>query len=307
MIRLKLAGALAAAALVTSGCAAFNGLGSVDLSQTVTQSYQLGPFNLAAMDEPGFESNSTQNNIPRPAGVLGIKAMSFDIVDSDGVPVSKHDVHLHHVLLMNDGRDDLLCPGRDERFSGAGAERTAIDLWSDYAYMVGANDQWDALWHIMNESETARTVYIKYTISYIPGLTAQTGRAVTPYFQDVNGCGGSTFDVPGNGGPGSVFTKSRTWTAPVSGVAIFTGAHMHEGGIDQTLLKVFNGQVACTSVVSYHEDPRHVATISPCKLHHKVVAGQKYRLTSRYENSAPLDNVMGINITYVWHGTPPPA
>jgi hypothetical protein len=300
-----LLGALAVGALVATGCAAFNGLGTVDLSQTVTQSFQLGPFNLAPMDEPGFESNATQNNIPRPAGAHGIKYMTFDIVDENGVPVSKHDVHLHHVLLMNNNRTDLLCPGRKERFSGAGAERTPIDLWDDYAYMVGAADRWDALWHVMNESEIARTVYIKYTVSYIPGLTAQTGRAVTPFFQDVAGCGGSTFDVPGNGGPGSVFTKSRTWTAPEDGVAIYTGAHLHEGGIDQTLSKVYSGQVACTSVVSYHEEPRHIDKITPCKLHHTVKAGHKYRLTSRYDNSQPYQDVMGINITYVWHGTPP--
>ncbi len=292
--------------LVGTACAQLKGLGTVDTSQTVSAVFRLGPFNLAAMDTPGFESNATQGNIPRPAGTLGIKSMKFDLVDQNGAPIGKHDVHLHHVLLMSSAHDDILCPGRNERFGGSGAERTPIDLWSDYAYLVGAGDRWNALWHIMNETETARTVYIQYTIGYITGLTAQNSRPVTPYFQDVTGCNaGSVFDVPGNGGPNSVFTKSRTWTAPQNGVAISTGAHMHDGGIDQTLKKTSTGRVACTSVVSYHENPRHIDKITPCRLHHTVTAGQQYTLTSRYENAAPLQDVMGINITYVWHGTPP--
>jgi Stress up-regulated Nod 19 len=292
--------------LVSTGCASLAGLGTVDTSQAVTETFRLGPFSLAAMGQPGFESNATQANIPRPAGTLGIKQMSFDVVDSAGAPVSKHDVHLHHVLLMNAGKSDVLCPGRKERFSGSGAERTKIDLWNDYAYLVASGDRWNALWHIMNESDAARTVYIQYTLTYIRHLNASNSRPVTPYFQDVTGCNaGSVFDVPGNGGPGSVFEKSRTWTAPNDGVAIFTGSHLHDGGIEGILKKTSSGEVACRSVVSYHENPRHIDKITPCYLHHTVKAGEQYTLTARYDNSAPLSKVMGINITYVWHGTPP--
>ena len=36
------------------------------------------------------------------------------------------------------------------------------------------------------------------------------------YFQDVTGCGGSTYDIPGNGGLDSVHSATRSWTAPVT-------------------------------------------------------------------------------------------
>jgi hypothetical protein len=38
-------------------------------------------------------------------------------------------------------------------------------------------------------------------------------------------------------------------------------------------------------------------------LHHKVTAGHSFSVTSRYDNSQPYQDVMGIMLTYVWWGT----
>ena len=38
------------------------------------------------MDMPGSESQAVQGNIPRPAGNVGIKTMTFDLVDTNGNP-----------------------------------------------------------------------------------------------------------------------------------------------------------------------------------------------------------------------------
>ena len=122
------------------------------------------------------------------------------------------------------------------------------------------------------------------------------------YFQDITGCGGSTYDVPGNGGPGSVHTKSRSWTAPWDGIAVFAGGHLHEGGIDITLKDATANQTARTHA-AYHENPRHLATINLCHLHHKVTAGRSYSVTARRDNLQPAADVMGIYMTYVWWGT----
>ena len=73
----------------------------------------------------------------------------------------------------------------------------------------------------MNETPAGtppKTVYIQYTLDYQPGANATNSRPLDVYFQDVTGCGDSTVDVPGNGGPGSVYTKSRTWQAPRDGM-----------------------------------------------------------------------------------------
>lgn len=295
------------AALVAAACAPLTGL-STAKPPIKTGTYRLGPFNLAAMDQPGSESEANKARIPRPVGNVGIKTVSFDLVDANGTPIPRMDVHLHHVLLMNAARTSPICPGEEERFTGAGAERTPLSLWSSYAYVTNATDRWDALWHIMNMSDSPKTVYIQYKIGYVPATDAAASRPVTPYFLDVTGCGtNALFSVPGNGGPGSVFTKTRTVTAPWNGVAVFAGGHLHDGGIDISIKRTSTGQVACTSVAHYDmEEPMMFpSSISPCVLHDYVNSGQAYTLTARYDNSMPHPDVMGIMLAYVWKGSPP--
>lgn len=271
--------------------------------ETLTQTFRYGPFTLG----PGGEvKGSPSSGMPRPSGAFGLRGARFNVVDQNGTPVSPHDVHLHHIVMTTSARADRLCPTRRERFIASGMERTPIAVGGPYAYLVGAGDQWGSIYHLMNETAPgtpAKTVYIEYTLDYQPGANATNSRPLDVYFQDITGCGGSTYDVPGNGGPGSVHTKSRSWTAPRDGIAVFAGGHLHEGGIDITLKDATANQTACTGTATYHENPRHLATINPCHLHHKVTAGRSYSVTARYDNSQPLANVMGIYLTYVWWGT----
>lgn len=271
--------------------------------EVLTRTFRYGPFTLG----PGGEvMGSPRTGLPKPPGSFGLKGAKFDIVDQNGTPVSVHDVHLHHIVMTTSARDDRLCPGRPERFIGAGMERTPINLWGPYTYLVGAADQWGAIYHVMNETAPgtpAKTVYIQYTLDYQPGATSSNSRSLTPLFQDVTGCGGSTYDVPGGGGPGSVHVKQRAWTAPNDGIVIFTGGHLHDGGVDITLSDATTGKNLCTGTATYHENPRHLSAINPCILHHKVQAGHSYRVSARYENAQPLADVMGIMLTYVWWGT----
>jgi hypothetical protein len=271
--------------------------------ETLTQTFRYGPFTLG----PGGEvKGSPSSGMPRPSGAFGLKGARFDVVDQNGTPVSVHDVHLHHIVMTTSARADRLCPTRRERFIASGMERTPIAVGGPYAYLVGANDQWGSIYHLMNETPPGtppKTVYIQYTLDYQPGANVTNSRPLDVYFQDITGCGNSTYDVPGDGGPGSVHTKSRTWTAPRDGIAVFAGGHLHDGGIDITLRDDTAGITACTGTVTYHENPHHLATINPCSLHHKVVGGHRISVTARYDNSRPWADVMGIMLTYVWWGT----
>ncbi len=270
----------------------------------VTTTYRYGPFTLG----PGGEvMGSPGSGMPRPAGAFGLKGATFDIVDESFTPVSAHDVHLHHIVFTTPVRKDRLCPIRPERFMGSGMERTPISFSDPYAYLVGANDPWGSIYHVMNETapgSPAKTVYIQYTLTYEPGANASNSLPLVPLFQDVTGCGASTYQVPGNGGPGSVHTNSRAWTAPATGIAVFSGGHLHEGGIDISLKDATSGQTMCTGVAEYHTGtPYHLATIPGCPLNAQMTAGHSYRVTSRYDNSQPYADVMGIMLTYVWEGT----
>lgn len=271
--------------------------------ETLTQTFRYGPFTLG----PGGEVvGAPTSGMPRPAGAFGLKSAKFDVVDATGAPVNPHDVHLHHIVMTTSAREDQLCPGRRERFMGSGMERTPINLWGPYTYLVGANDQWGSIFELMNETPAgtpAKTVYIQYTLGYQPGANATNSRAVDAYFQDVTGCGGSTFDVPGTGGPGSIYTKSASWSAPRDGLLVFAGGHLHDGGIDISLKDATSNTNLCTGTATYHENPRHLAAINACTLHEKVTAGDTYTVSARYDNSQPWDDVMGIYLSYVWWGT----
>jgi Stress up-regulated Nod 19 len=301
------AAAICAVALLGAGCASLRGVyfGKVTLT---TGTYRIGPFNLAPMDQPGSEDQNVRAGVPRPPGNIGIKAMRFDLVDASGNPVPRMDAHLHHILLMNSAHQSPICPGEEERFSGSGAERTPLSLFGSYAYITHSTDRWDALWHIMNMSDMAQTVYIQYQVDYVPATDPAAARPVTPFFMDVTGCGtNAEFNVPGNGGANSVYTRTRNITAPWDGVAVAAGGHLHDGGIDISIKRASTGEVGCTAVAHYDmpEPMDFPSSISPCGMHHLVSAGATYTLTARYDNSQPHTAVMGIMMAFVWHGVPP--
>jgi hypothetical protein len=267
--------------------------------ETVTKTFRIGPFTLG----PGQEIEaSPTSGMPRPTGAFGLKGARFSVVDANGAAVSAHDVHLHHIVMTTSARQDMFC-NRRERFIGAGMERTPISLFGPYAYLVGAGDQWGAIYHLMNETPTGtapKKVYIQYELDVQPGANATNSRPVQPLFMDITGCGDSTYDLPGTGG---THTRSRTWTAPRNGMAVFAGGHLHDPGIDISITDTTAGTTLCTGTASYHENPRHLASINGCMGHAKVTAGNQFRVTARYENDEPVHDVMGIMLTYVWWGT----
>ena len=169
--------------------------------------------------------------------------------------------------MTTSARADRLCPTRRERFIASGMERTPIAVGGPYAYLVGAGDQWldlppherDGARHAVERSTSST----RWTTSR---ANATNSRPLDVYFQDITGCGGSTYDVPGNGGPGSVHTKSRSWTAPWDGIAVFAGGHLHEGGIDITLKDATANQTAHRHGAGLPREPaapRHDQPVPP--------------------------------------------
>jgi hypothetical protein len=272
------------------------------------ETFRIGPFNLAPAGQSGAENVGFETNLPRPSGAFGIKTMNFDIVDENGNPVPRHDAHLHHVVMSSSAAQDSYCFG-NERFAGAGAERNPIILPDPYAYMVGPNDTWGATWDVINEADHAQTVYIEYDIGLQRGASAENSRGVRAFFLDVTGCF-AAYNVPGDGGPDSVHTRTRTWEAPWDGYLVTAVGHLHAGGLDLTLRDEESGR-ECTMNAHYetghdhgqdmgHDNPP--AEITRCPVHVRVQEGQRFSVISRYDNSEPLNGVMGIVRAYAWPG-----
>ena len=280
----------------------------------VTETFQIGPFDLAAMNTPGWEVLGNQV-MPKPAGNVALKEMDFTVVDGDGNPVGLHLVHLHHIVMIDNSQPDAICPSVGARFAGTGAERTPLKLLGDYAYRVDAGDVWRSTFHIHTTSPTpAEDVYIQYEVKYEPITAESTFKYTTPYFLDVTGCwsnSGSLYDVPGGGGPGSEHVAEKTYTAPRDGIAVFTGGHIHAGGHDISLTRDATDEDYCTATASYapgghpnHPNLGQLQKISYCLQHSEVNAGETFTLRSRYDNEFPVLKAMGIMLSHVYEPSP---
>ena len=274
------------------------------------ETFRIGPYDLAAINTPGFEVLGNRV-MPKPSGDVALKEMDFSVVDAGGNPIGLELVHLHHIVMLDTSRPDPLCPNVGARFAGTGAERTRLRLIGDFAYRVDASDVWGSTFHIHTTSSTpVDDVYIQYTVKYEPITTPNTFKFTTPYFLDVTGCwenSQSIYDVPGGGGAGSEHVASATYTAPRDGVAVFAGGHIHAGGLDISATRNATGEDYCTATASYAPGghPNHprlgqLQKISSCLLHSEVAAGETFTLRSRYDNEYAVKKAMGIMLVHVY-------
>jgi hypothetical protein len=277
---------------------------------TQSQTFRIGPFDLTAMNTPGWEVLGNRS-MPRPAGNVAIKSIDFAVVKGDGTPIGLDLVHLHHIVLLDQSQPDVLCPNVGARFAGTGTERTKLRLDGSYAYRADAGAVWGSTFHVHTTSATpSPDTYIQYTVAYQPITDPVAFRFTTPYFLDVTGCwenSASLYDVPGGGGSGSEHVATATYPATRNGTAVWAGGHIHAGGKNISVTR--NGtEDYCTATASYapgghpnHPNLGQLQKISSCKLHSEVKIGDQFVLRSRYDNEFPVLKAMGIMLVHVWH------
>jgi hypothetical protein len=291
----------------------------------VTETYTIGTFNLAAMGTDASESESFSISVPRPAGDIVMKKIRFFLLDPSGREMNLDDdgVHLHHVVMGSSKTTDSACPTSGyaallgQRWSASGNEKTPIVLPDGYGYAAGAGDGWRAIWHLMNMGAGAvNGMRLSYEIAYVRGTAASAGvRDLTPYYLDVVGCTKSDFDLAGGAAAGTTTTKSATIPIPRAGRAVYTLGHLHDGGVDVSLVSP-SGQARCTTVAQYgggagheHSMPGmpapsvqgHITAIPACPEPFDIGAGEAMTVNARYPGDAAFKDVMGVIFTYVAH------
>jgi len=279
------------------------------------QTFSVNVGHLAAMGSAGDMIEGAAL-LPRPTGAFGMKNITFALVDAHtGVPIPQMDAWLHHFVIAKIGADDPACPGHKmfglkvAPIVGTGQERTPIAYPDPYAVLVPATESWGGLWHVMNMSDQAMDVKITYTIGLQTGANQSNTRGLTPFWADSYSCpGGTTWNVAGNGGPGSVETLTQTYTIPNDGIVVGDGGHLHGGGID-LVTKHGDGSILCTNTAHYMVGMENmdgmIESISSCVTHDTVTKGEKISVTSHYDNSAPHSDVMGISVLFIWFGKQP--
>ena len=262
-----------------------------------------GPF------EVGAYSVRTGLGLARTPAVDGfITHMEADVVDvrtGEAVPIDR--IMLHHIVFANLGPPDA---PRRQAFYGDGEERAKMDLPPGYGYPIAKAERWGFVWMLMNHRKRADRVYIRYRMTI---EDERRLRPVVPMAWDTSrGRQGLVFDVPGGSRSDDVRTHVREM--PFAGRIVAGLGHVHGGAKGLAL-----SQPGCGDRTVYASRPTWGAPDHPFYrvrpvLHEPgpiamsrftsargipVVAGQRVKLTSRYDGTRPHTRVMGLLLAYV--------
>ncbi len=290
------------------------------------QTFTYGPIDVGPFE---VDQGTALTNVPKPAVNGYITDMEAEVVDANGQRISPLHLMLHHVVFLNLGEPgkfdhhDWTCstftgldyktklPALADRFYAAGEERNKLQLPDGYGYPVKGNDNWIITWMLMNHHPSSTKAFIQYKVTY------ETERTLAPAYMvwlDVKNClSDPVYDVPGGGAPGTINSRSTTWTAPESGRIVAGGGHLHGGGKSISLSQPDCGnRDVFTSRPLYGMPDNEFYKVVPA-LHEPgpidmsgfnanpgipITRGQKLKITANYDNSLPHVRVMGIYGVY---------
>jgi len=252
-----------------------------------------GPFDLPSM--PGHQHDGMMTKFSTrfdwPVEAMG-RGFTFELRDAEGRKVSQRV--LHHLMLINNSRRQLLLPMR-ERIMAVGRETKNLMLPNTIGMPIeaGSRMRLDIMWH--NETPAdADGVMLTLRIRYSPANLVPVPTTVLPLSMDLaDGPGRSnSFLVP----PGR-FTASREFIMPVTGRLIAVSGHMHDWGVALRLEEAATGKVLTT--ITPVLDSAGRITHMPIRLFGiagdglKLRANRRYRLVAVYDNrtDAPMEGM----------------
>jgi hypothetical protein len=274
-----------------------------------------GPFFLPPAEMGGTAHyNRILGNVPKPCTDCYVVRMKPNLVYADGSTANLDTgAMLHHAVWTRPNVPDSTC-NRDSaigslgmRFFASGNERTEMVLPEGFGYHVGT-DPWYLVAEVMNHGDRPRTVYITLDVVY----RKERLRPVTPVWMDIDNCADSEYAVPS--GPSN---RLWTWRSTLTGRVVATAGHVHDGGIKTVLTNQTRNHEMCSSYAGYGTRPEFrgsVESMSMCVWDRIGVVreGEILGLRAYYHTPAPRDDVMGINIAYIFEtddldgGTPAP-
>lgn len=208
-----------------------------------------GPFNIPAASggTPGSISNAFFHP-PAPCTGCRITDMVPDLIFGTSTTPGainatanlQDGVFLHHVVLSQPNVNDAVCPSNvmaqasgmpQDRFGGAGNERTHVHLPGNYGYTLTSPSFLENV-HLQNMLAIPQTVWVQFIFRTRPLAATQP---VTPLWFDIDGCGPS--GIPGDGpipgdaeypAPPGYSDQHRSWTSTVGGRVVSIGGHFHD-------------------------------------------------------------------------------
>lgn len=282
------------------------------------------------VDVAGYEvRQEVTGGIPKPPVDGAITHMDVDVTNVHGRPMSIKRLMLHHIVFLNAGerfgdKQDATCdritmfdarttvPAQMERFYAAGEERATLDLPPGYGYGIERGETWGIVWMFMNHRAAADRAYIRYRVTVD---TAPDVVRTTPYWLDAANCHADpVWSVPGGGRPGSVDTRTASFTMPQSGRIVAAGGHVHGGARDLAVSQPSCGDRRLwTHRPAWAPRDHPFYTVRPI-LHEPgplamssmrsqqgipVAAGEELKLSANYDASRLHTRVMGISVLHL--------
>lgn len=268
-----------------------------------TRTVLYGPFTIPSgtMDTPG-ELTRLRLAVSRPCVDCHITSFKPDLVYADGTRATlDNGAMLHHAVWTSQWRSDATCGSSwlglaGERFFASGDERTTVGFPSGYGYRVRWYDSWNLLVDLMNHTDTAKTVYVKLTVTTRPSW--ESVRPLKPVWLDIDQCGDSEYSIPA--GPSDTH---RNWSVNVQGDLMAMIGHVHGHGVAVEATNESRGGASlCRSTATLDPTDTHaVLAMSTCvgtPLGY-LRYGDVVRLHSEYNSPHPADDVMGIMLGYI--------
>jgi hypothetical protein len=187
-----------------------------------------GPFNVPAN---GQVHNAIKFNAAPPCQNCWITDMVPSLVyESDAnnangtVANLNNSAMMHHFVLLNPQRPDVVCPGGlqaqlGQRFFAAGNERSQMHLPAPYGYFNGTQTNWTLIYHLVNKAAVAKNISIEVVYQY----RTAGGEDALPLWLDIDGCGDSEYPAP----LGYSDTHAD-WTSTVNGRMLAINGHLHD-------------------------------------------------------------------------------
>ncbi|MDX6686669.1 MAG: hypothetical protein QOF26_2356 [Baekduia sp.] len=323
-----LCGPASAAALPGAHVSAVSTLPSATYPGMQTLTYMYGPIKLS----PGQNTIEAQANSQKPQVPGYITRFQPDLVYAKVNSQGGHDtprvdvIHLHHGVWLV-ARDHALYPT-----FAAGEEKTIFNMPQGYGYKYDPSDGWIMNYMIHNLTPNADSVYIKYTIDFVPASEpAAAGiTEVKPLWMDVSGIkpypvfdalkgsgtkGRFTFPTQASAAQKKDIGVAQTWTAPKDITLVATAGHLHPGGLYNDLTTTRNGATkeVFRSVAKYYEPAGAVSwdvslTGSKPDWRVAVKAGDTIATTVTYDTrNASWYESMGIMVVFYADGLQPGA
>jgi plastocyanin len=290
--------------------------------------YLYGPVPIS----PGQNTIEAQPNSQKPQVPGYITKFQPDLVYAAVNAQGGHDtppvdvIHLHHGVWLV-ARDNTLYPT-----FAAGEEKTIFNMPQGFGYHYNPSDGWIMNYMIHNLTPNKTSVYIKYTIDFVPDSEpAAAGiTEVKPLWMDVAGIKPyPVFDALKGSGKNGRFTfptqaskaqqkdigVAHEWNVPKDMTLITTAGHLHPGGLYNDLTATRGGQTKelFRSEAKYYEPAGAVSwdvSLTGTKPDWRVAlhAGDTLDTTVTYDTRhASWYESMGIMVVFYADGIVPGA